>query len=60
MCEAEGSYLASIHDGYNEAFIETVMLNNGLPNVWIGLQQDVSPSSIFFVWGCGAGRVIGC
>ena len=62
MCEAEGAYLASIHDGYNEAFVETVMLKNGLPNVWIGLQKDVSCSMSFVCGGvkwCGTCLVCG-
>ncbi len=40
MCAAEGAALATINDGYDEAFVETLMLNSGYQNVWIGLQQD--------------------
>ncbi|XP_072021061.1 macrophage mannose receptor 1-like [Amphiura filiformis] len=42
MCEAEGSSLATINDGYDEAFAELIMLNNGFPSAWIGLKQDES------------------
>ena len=40
MCAAENAALATINNGYDEAFVETVMLSNGFSNVWIGLQRD--------------------
>ena len=40
MCANENAALATIDDGYDEAFVETIMLNNGFGNVWIGLQAD--------------------
>ena len=40
MCAAENAALATIVDGYDEAYVETIMLNQGFRSTWIGLQQD--------------------
>ena len=41
-CEAEGTTLATVKDGWDEAFIETYMYINSIRNAWIGLQDLVS------------------
>ncbi|XP_072020401.1 macrophage mannose receptor 1-like [Amphiura filiformis] len=38
-CEADGTTLATIKDGYDEAFIETMMNIDNVRNAWIGLQD---------------------
>ena len=40
MCEAESAQLASLADPYQEAFVQTVLYNNRLDSMWIGLKQD--------------------
>ena len=40
VCAAKNAKLATINDGYDEAFVETVMLSNGFGNVRIELQRD--------------------
>ncbi len=39
-CEAESAQLASITDKYQEAFVQTVLYNNKLTSMWIGLSTD--------------------
>ena len=41
VCEEDGTTLATIKDGYEEAFVETLMYTNGLRYVWIGLTDKV-------------------
>ena len=41
MCEADGAYLSSVYDGYEQAYIETQMYLNEMATAWIGL-ADVS------------------
>ncbi|XP_072020400.1 macrophage mannose receptor 1-like [Amphiura filiformis] len=41
-CEADGATLASVYDGYEQAFIETQMYANDLTSVWIGMSDDGS------------------
>ena len=50
-CAIDGAFLASIPDGYDEAFIETEILKNGFSAAWIGLKQDpVSNFDIKVYW----------
>ena len=53
MCENEGAFLASIGDGYDEAFVETVLLKNGYAAAWIGLRQNPVYKKLIFC-GCYA------
>ena len=39
-CEDEGATLASFSDMYELAFAETVMHNNKMDTIWIGLDRD--------------------
>ncbi|XP_072021157.1 lymphocyte antigen 75-like [Amphiura filiformis] len=39
-CEAESSQLASVTDPYQEAFVKTVLYNNRLESMWLGLKRD--------------------
>ena len=41
VCEEDSTTLATIKDGYEEAFVETLMYSNGLRYVWIGLTDKV-------------------
>ena len=40
-CKAEGGYLSSVVDGYEEAIIETMMYMNNVDSAWLGM-TDVS------------------
>ena len=42
VCEEDSTTLATIKDGYEEAFVETLMYTNDLDYVWIGLTDSVS------------------
>ncbi len=39
-CEAENSELASVTDRYQEAFVKTVLYNNRLESMWLGLKHN--------------------
>ncbi len=41
FCEADNAYLASVYDGYEQAYIETQLYVNELQSAWIGM-ADVS------------------
>ncbi len=43
-CEEDGTTLATIKDGWDEAFIETMMIIDDVRNAWIGLQDLVRNS----------------
>ena len=40
MCESENAQLASVADRYQEAFVQTVLYNNRLQSMWLGLMAD--------------------
>ena len=57
FCEEDSTTLATIKDGYEEAFVETMMYTNTLDYVWIGLTDKVGFSYaldvlLFFVLFC--------
>ena len=39
-CEGEGTVLATISDGFQQAFVETQVFKNGGDSVYIGLLND--------------------
>ena len=39
-CENDGTILATISDGYQEAFVETMVAKYGGEQLWIGLVDD--------------------
>ena len=40
MCEGDGTVLATITDGFQQAFLETQLFKNGEESLWTGLLND--------------------
>ncbi|XP_033624641.1 macrophage mannose receptor 1-like [Asterias rubens] len=38
VCEEDGTIIASIDDAFQEAFVETLLMNDKVTDVWLGLQ----------------------
>ena len=39
-CNRDNTFLASVHDQYEQAYVETLLHENGGTPVWIGLVDD--------------------
>ncbi len=40
VCQGESAELASLSDHYQEAFVKTVLYNNGFDSMWLGMMDD--------------------
>ncbi|XP_790560.4 macrophage mannose receptor 1 [Strongylocentrotus purpuratus] len=50
-CAKDNTHLATIVDAYDEAFIETLMYENGHDSAWIGLRKN--PEDTVYEWNDG-------